>query len=77
MRVRTTGNCSELEDRADFYWKRAAAVRALAVTLSAPEAREAMARVADDYERLAEALTRVVLLGEEIGSTSGRLPTQH
>ena len=56
--------CSDLEDRAGFYWRRAGAVRALARTLSTPEAQDALLQVADEYERLAEALTRTVLLGD-------------
>jgi len=64
--------CTELDDRADFYWKRAVAMRGLAGTLSAPEARDALLQRADEFERLAEALTREALLGEP-AQASGRL----
>ena len=59
----------EVEDRAEFYWKRAAAVRARADSLTTPAARDTLMQVADDYERLAEALMRVVLLGGEESGT--------
>ena len=55
----------EVEDRAECYWKRAVAVRTRALALSTPEARTTLLKVADDYERMAEALTRVVLLGHD------------
>jgi hypothetical protein len=60
--------CIELDDRAGFYWKRAVAMRGLAGTLSAPEARDALLQRADEYERLAEALTRAALLGEPVSA---------
>lgn len=55
---------SEIEDRADFCWKRALEVRSLASTLSAIESKDALLKMADEYERVAEALTRAALLGE-------------
>ena len=67
---------TEIEDRADFCWKRALAVRALASTLSAEESRASLLRMADEYERAAERLTRAVLLGEECLDAEGRLNTQ-
>ena len=63
---------TEIEDRADFCWKRALAVRALAATLSAEESRAALLRMADEYERLAERLTRAVLLGEDHADVDAR-----
>jgi len=55
----------EAEDRAAFCWKRAVAVRAQATALSAPETRATLLQMADDYERMAETLTREVLLGAQ------------
>ena len=63
---------TEIEDRADFCWKRAVAVRALAGTLSSAESRAALLRMADEYERAAERLTRAALLGEEHPDADGR-----
>jgi hypothetical protein len=63
----------EIEDRADFCWKRAVAVRALASTMSAAESKAALLRMADEYERMAEELTRVMLLGDNTHTdASGR-----
>jgi hypothetical protein len=56
---------SEIEDRADFCWKRALEVRSLASTLSAIESKDALLKMADEYERAAEALTRAAVLGQE------------
>ncbi len=55
----------EIEDRADFCWKRALEVRSLARTLSAIESKDALLKMADEYERAAEALTRAAMLGED------------
>jgi hypothetical protein len=70
-------SCGEIEDRADFYWKRAVEVRALARTLSSAESKDALLRMAEEYERVAEALTRVVLLGDESHAEIGRRVTEH
>ena len=55
----------EIEDRAEFCWKRALEVRALAGTLSAAESKAALLQMAEEYERIAEELTRVGLHGED------------
>ena len=58
---------ADRQDRAGFYWKRAVAVRDLAGTLTTPEARAALLQIAADYECAAEALTRELLLGDDLG----------
>ena len=67
----------EIEDRAEFYWKRAAAVRARADGLTTPAARDTLRQVADDYERLAEALMREALLGDEAACERSGAITSH
>jgi hypothetical protein len=70
-------SCGELEERADFCWKRAVEVRSLARTLSSAESKEALLKMAEEYERVAEALTRAALLGgKEYEDSAGRL-TEH
>jgi len=59
--MRTHG---DTDDRADYFWKRALEVRARASTLSAPESKGALLKVAEEYERIAEALTHATLHGE-------------
>jgi hypothetical protein len=44
---------SDLVDRAEYYRQLAAAVRARAASMKTPEARDALATVASDYELLA------------------------
>jgi hypothetical protein len=54
----------EIDSRADFFWKRAVEVRARAGTLTSAESKEALLKTADEYERIAEELTRAALHGE-------------
>ena len=55
---------SEIDDRADFFWKRALEVRSRASTMSSQESKDALLKTAEEYERIAEELTRAVLHGE-------------
>jgi len=68
---------SEIEDRADFCWKRALEVRSLASTLSAIESKDALLKMADEYERAAEALTRAAVLGQDSDSGIKRQWSAH
>lgn len=54
----------EIDSRADFFWKRAVEVRSRAGALTAAETKEALFKTADEYERIAEELTRAALHGE-------------
>lgn len=67
---------SNSEDRADFCWRRALEVRSLAGTLSAAESKRALLKVAEEYERVAEELVRLAVLGDdghsELMQSSGR-----
>ena len=72
MRMRSS---SEIDDRADFFWKRALEVRARARTLSSPESKDALLKTADEYERIAEALTHAVLHDEPKPDTASPFTT--
>ena len=66
-----------VNERADYYWQRAVEVRARANTLSSVESKDALLKMADEYERVAEALTRAALHGDDQERERSARPTPH
>jgi hypothetical protein len=63
---------SALSNRADYYRKLAADIRERAASTKTNEARDALERVANDYELLAEHAESVASTWQTLGAAAGR-----